>query len=667
MEPTKGRIWRSLLTLALLAGWIFTWEPGGAAGTTRAAGSAPEAEPVWGRKPVMAYFLLTPALAERLQREVGLTEAQFASLQEYARQEQSRLVEIERQEAARFETAGEGENSLFDQTEAGYEAAAFNRQVRSVVQASARAAESALGAEKYEALTRWINARWEVERELHGAASAQNRRSYEVYATRFDAGGAYTVALPDKCLKIANGGSSLCRDSGYESGAAYQVRIEYQDSVRVTVGESGPWNVDDNFWSSTGDPQPRRMFIDLPRGMPAAQAAYFDDYNNGLDQFGRMVTSPVAIDLARQVSVDIGLQPGTNDWVTVTFLWTENWGEEGATVVAVNEPTRLTPPYSGDMCGSAWHRLEGYGGSPAYLTLNVASAGEATNGAEWVPNIPKAGRYRVQAFIPDHPPIEWQCPGMTVPRDTGQARYRIRHANGETTVQGNQGPLANLWLDLGEFNFEAGTGASVALDDLTGEESYSRTVAFSAIRFVSQDDPAPTPQPSPTAIPSPTPTPLPPEPALWAGSLSAPPGEEARISLWMNHIPSPGLGEVRLELKYDPQLLYPTACQPDPGGKFTSDSCQVDYEADGSAPDSLLLSLSTSGGVSGEALLARVTFLVSGSPGESSGLELVPQALNTPGGGALEVALLDGRVCARPCGNIQLLPWLLELFGIGEN
>ncbi|OGO27506.1 MAG: hypothetical protein A2Z16_17380 [Chloroflexi bacterium RBG_16_54_18] len=67
------------------------------------------------------------------------------------------------------------------------------------------------------------------------------------------------------------------------------------------------------------------MFADLPLGIPEAQAAYFDGYNGGVDQFGRKVTGPFGIDLARQVSIDIGLQPGTNDWIKVSFLWTEGW------------------------------------------------------------------------------------------------------------------------------------------------------------------------------------------------------------------------------------------------------------------------------------------------------------------------------------------------------
>ena len=90
-------------------------------------------------------------------------------------------------------------------------------------------------------------------------------------------------------------------------------------------GETGPWNVDDTYWATSGDPL-RRMFADLPLGMPQAQAAYFDGYNGGLDQYGRKVTGPFGIDLSRQVSKDIGLKPGNNDWVTVSFMWTENWG-----------------------------------------------------------------------------------------------------------------------------------------------------------------------------------------------------------------------------------------------------------------------------------------------------------------------------------------------------
>jgi hypothetical protein len=654
MYTQPRRLLLILAALAAVAGWTFS---SNLAGPVHALPGAQASEPIWGRKPVLSYFLLTPTLAAELQAEVGLSAGQFAALQEAARGEVSRLQEIDRHSLEGSLPTQEFGLTYPARGQTAAEAAAYNRQVLSAVQASAGAASEILGPEKFNRLVDWINTRWEVERRLHGIASATGKRSYEVYATRFDSGGSYTVALPDKCLKIANNGSHLCDDSGYAVGQAYEVKIDYQSSARVTVGESGPWNVDDNFWAGVGDPQPRRMFIDLPRGMSAAQAAYFDDYNNGRDQFGRMVTSPVAIDLAREVSVDIGLQPGTNDWVTVTFLWTEGWSETGATVVTLNEPSRLRPAYAGDMCGSAWHKIEGYGGRPAFLTLNAAASGESTNQGEWYPDLPQAGRYRVQAFIPDHPPIEWQCPSLSVPRDTARARYRILHAGGETSVTGNQGPLANLWLDLGEYTFEAGAGGGVELADLTGEESLSRTVAFSAVRFVSLEEPAPTPLPSPTA------TPRPPDPVVWSSSLSALPGSSAAVALRGSHIPPPGLAELSLELRYDPGLLTLTGCQADPGGQFATEDCQLDYERDGIAPDSLRLQLSAPGGLSGEALLAQVVFQVADSPGQSTTLEVVPQLMTAPGGLPLALSPRDGILCIRPCGNIQFLPWLLQLFG----
>lgn len=49
------------------------------------------------------------------------------------------------------------------------------------------------------------------------------------------------------------------------------------------------------------------MFTDLPQGISEAQAAYFNDYNDGKDQFGRIVTNPAGIDLTPAVAADLGL------------------------------------------------------------------------------------------------------------------------------------------------------------------------------------------------------------------------------------------------------------------------------------------------------------------------------------------------------------------------
>jgi hypothetical protein len=445
------------------------------------------------------------------------------------------------------------------------------------------------------------------------------------------------------------------------------VRLQYGSgpAVKVTVGESGPWNVDDNFWTTVADPQPRRLFTDLPLGMPESQAAYFDDYNGGLDQFGRQVTSPVAIDLAKEVSLDIGLEAGKNDWITVTYLWTEGWATGEVHEVTVKEPTRLQPGYSGDMCGSSWNKINGFSGSPAYLTLNVQSAGQSTNSAEWIPDLPVGGEYKVEAFIPDHPPVEWQCPSKSIPRDTAKARYSITFSGGQKTVDGNQGPLANGWLDLGTYAFKAGRSGSVKLSDLTGEENLSRTVAFSAVRFVQSSPPAP--QPSPTPAPTATPTPLPPDPTLWAGSGSIAPGGSILIPVRALYLRGLPLGNATVEIHYNPLALTPLDCQADPGGVFDMESCDLNADRDGVNPDILQVNVTSSQGLAGDPTLAQLTFGASGSSGELSQIDILPQTFNTPTGAALPYRVSRGLVCIGPCANLAYFPVLPKLLDWGRG
>ncbi len=161
--------------------------------------------------------------------------------------------------------------------------------------------------------------------------------------------------------------------------------------------------------------------------------------------------------------------------------------DSSSTVVIVEDPA-ITPAYNG-MCGSAWYRFANNRGHYAYLTLNTDQSAYSTNAASWQPVLPTAGVYRVEAYIPNHAPINWQCPSRYIDRDTSDARYTIYHANGRTTVSGDQLPLANQWLDLGNYTFNAGSGGWVELTDLNGETHISRSVSFSALRFTRIGDP----------------------------------------------------------------------------------------------------------------------------------------------------------------------------------
>ena len=294
---------------------------------------------IWTYKPVLGYFLFTASLVDRLPGEVGLTASEFKALRQSASRESQLLQELAQESLPIIlDTALRLDEKRTRIAEMGY-----NQRVRDIIHASRQELIFTLGPYSFTRLSRWIEQQWQVERRMHGLLSPQyGLRTYRVYATRYDSGGAYTVALPDKCLKFANGGSSICNEDGYVSGYGYTVFISYESSTAASVNESGPWNVDDNYWATTGDPTPRRMFADLALGMPEAQAAYFDGYNGGADQFGREVTAPYGIDLARQVSIDIGLEPGKNDWIDVSFMWTEGW--DGAPIANSQNPGQPAAP-----------------------------------------------------------------------------------------------------------------------------------------------------------------------------------------------------------------------------------------------------------------------------------------------------------------------------------
>jgi hypothetical protein len=283
----------------------------------------------------------------------GLLDENSANLSPTQQQAVQSLAEREADLIQRLEAESEvilADPALsLEQKRAWVHASRYNQRMEAILYITQRQLRQALGRPAYGSLVSqaeqiWQTARLEAQIELStrwllagdGLAplisqetnrkysSATYPRSFEVYATRYDAGDRYIVALPDKCIKFANSGAMRCSD-GYQYDQNYSVAISYKDKLVVaTVLESGPWNIDDNYWAKSSDPQPRRMFADLPLGVPAAQAAFYNGYNNGLDQFGRKVTSPVAIDISYKVAKDLDL-PGGNTRVTVSFLWTEGW------------------------------------------------------------------------------------------------------------------------------------------------------------------------------------------------------------------------------------------------------------------------------------------------------------------------------------------------------
>lgn len=192
-------------------------------------------------------------------------------------------------------------------------------------------------------------------------------------------------------------------------------------------------------------------------------------------------------------------KPVTQVDETQTVSCDEYWEEgiEPWPPYAVLAEANVHPPYGSGMCDpiAPWKRMEFWSETSVpfyvYLTLNTNDPSWSLNSADWTPYLPVTGHYRVEAFIPDHQVIQWECPTKTIYYDTSDARYTIHHANGQQTVSIDQKPLAHEWVTLGEFDFHAGWDGYVELTDLNGETNISRTVSFSMMRFELLSTPPP--------------------------------------------------------------------------------------------------------------------------------------------------------------------------------
>jgi len=120
-----------------------------------------------------------------------------------------------------------------------------------------------------------------------------------------------------------------------------------------------------------------------------------------------------------------------------------------------------------------WHHGPdgcGYDGH-AYWTFSV-DTGPKVNWATWRPNLPQAGSYRVYAYVP-------YC--INGYADSSGVYYRIHHTGGDTTVAVSQAAAAGGWVELGLFDFAAGTSGYVSLDDIADDKN--KTIWFDTIKW----------------------------------------------------------------------------------------------------------------------------------------------------------------------------------------
>ncbi|MCK6529881.1 N-acetylmuramoyl-L-alanine amidase [Myxococcota bacterium] len=293
----------------------------------------PSAAQVWGRKPVLPVLLAREGRTDALAAALDLDAPGLSLLLD--------LVAEERdvQDALLRRSNEEIDAGQFDPE-------AWNDEVaEAVAEAAASFERQFLGTPaRRRAFGAWLSAAWEDDRRR--AAEPPRRAapavtgpdgdravaalSYEVFATQYVAHTDWEIAVPDKYVKFANLGWE--NHAGYE-GSDYTCDLDRSGGSldAVWVGDVGPWNIEDNYWNTTSGDRPRRMWTDLPQGTPESEAAYYDDYNGGLDQYDRTVTNPAGVDLSLDVATGMGLAYLENAWITVTYNWEDGGGGGGST------------------------------------------------------------------------------------------------------------------------------------------------------------------------------------------------------------------------------------------------------------------------------------------------------------------------------------------------
>jgi hypothetical protein len=262
-------------------------------------------------KPAISLILSEKRNVEEFRQEFGLSDEEVEEALAAVRRETEALArayaESERiVEANEERPAGKVEKKIA--------ASDYDEEVRAAIAEAKASIEALLPEERRPELKAWVDAKFVQEgKEFSEDSSAIYQAAArgvrcKVFATQYHGYTRFEVALPHKILK-----------ESYLNGDPFRVRIRRGDhTARAPVREVGPWNIRDNYWQSR---RYRDMWDNLPRCKPEAQAAYFNNYNRGEDQFGREVLNPAGVDLTPRVARRLGLDKYQNAWVYVRYPW----------------------------------------------------------------------------------------------------------------------------------------------------------------------------------------------------------------------------------------------------------------------------------------------------------------------------------------------------------
>jgi hypothetical protein len=278
----------------------------GDSGTARAQQYSAYSDP---EKPAISLILSEEQNVEDFREEFGLSDEETEEALGAVNKENEALAAA----YAESEQIVEANEELpAEQIEDKIAASGYHEKVRAAISETKTAIEALLPEDRRGDLATWVDAKFAQEEREFSEASASTyqtsakRRgvSCKVFATQYRGHTRSEVALPHRILKDRGGYTVSIRRGNH--------------GAKAKVKEVGPWNIRDNYWQAR---KHRDMWDNLPRCTPEAEAAYFKDYNNGKDQFGRKVLNPAGVDLTPRVASRLGLKKYQNAWVHVRYPW----------------------------------------------------------------------------------------------------------------------------------------------------------------------------------------------------------------------------------------------------------------------------------------------------------------------------------------------------------
>jgi hypothetical protein len=296
-----GQLRGALFLVAALAGVGFALA--GDSAPVKAQEYSAYADP---ERPALSLVLSEKQYLEEFREEFGLGDGKIEVVRAAILRENEALAQASA-ESEQIIEANEGLPP--EEIEEKIAASDYHEKVRAAIAETKATIENLLPEDRRAELPAWVDAKITQQGQVAAAASEVSDAGRDgvrcrVFATQYNGYTRSEVALPHRLLKDKGGYTVSIRRGNH--------------GTKARVKEVGPWNIRDNYWQSR---KHRDMWDDLPRCMPEAQAAYFDNYNRGKDQYGRKVLNPAGVDLTPRVASRLGLKRYENAWVWVRYPW----------------------------------------------------------------------------------------------------------------------------------------------------------------------------------------------------------------------------------------------------------------------------------------------------------------------------------------------------------